>query len=113
MQEGVRKCLLITVLISLGLTALMFFLGRFFMRFFIDPAETGIMNSSMQYVRTTSVFYVILGVNFIVRFALAGVGRTFASPACWLTSTLLCVACYKPMMDSAKRALEKRLQPAE
>lgn len=54
-QEGVRKCLLITVLISLGLTALMFFLGRFFMQLFIDPAETGIMDSSMQYVRTTSV----------------------------------------------------------
>lgn len=140
-REGVRKCLGITVLISLGLTALMFLFGRFFMRLFIDPAETAIMDSSMQYVRITSVFYVILGVNFIVRFALTGVGKTiipmavgiseiltraavtyllvyrigfmgmtFASPACWLTSTLLCVVCYKPMMDSAKKALERHLQ---
>lgn len=143
-REGVRKCLLITVCISLGLTALMFLFGQFFMQLFIDPAETAIMDSSMQYVRITSVFYVILGVNFIIRFALTGVGKTiipmavgiseiltraavtyllvyrigflgmtFASPACWLTSTLLCVVCYKPMMDSAKRALEKRLQPTE
>lgn len=140
-REGVRKCLSITILISLGLTALMFLFGPFFMQLFIDPAETAIMNSSMEYVHITSIFYVILGVNFIVRFALTGVGKTvipmavgiseiltraavtyllvyrigflgmtFASPACWFTSTLLCVVCYKPMMDSARKALERRLQ---
>lgn len=140
-REGVRKCLLITVLISLVLTALMLLFGRFFMQLFIDPAETAIMDSAMEYVRITSIFYVILGVNFIVRFALTGVGKTvipmavgiseiftraavtyllvyrvgflgmtFASPACWFTSTLLCVICYKPMMHSAEKALEKTLQ---
>lgn len=143
-REGVRKCLLITVMISLGLTALMFLFGRSFMQLFIDPAETAIMGSAIQYVRITSVFYVILGVNFIVRFALTGVGKTvipmavgiteiltraavtyllvyrigfigmtFASPACWFTSTLLCVICYKPMMESARRAMEKHLRQAQ
>jgi len=84
------------------------------------------------------MFYVILGVNFIVRFALTGVGKTiipmmvgiseiltraavtyllvyrigflgmtFASPACWFTSTLLCVVCYKPMMRSAFQKYER------
>lgn len=84
------------------------------------------------------MFYIILGVNFIVRFALTGVGKTiipmmvgiseiltraavtyllvyrigfmgmtFASPACWFTSTLLCVGCYKPMMRSAFGKYEK------
>lgn len=140
-RAGVRKCLGITVAISLGLTALMFLFGRFFIQLFIDPAETAILDGAMEYIRITSLFYVILGVNFIVRFALTGVGKTvipmavgiseiltraavtyllvyrigflgmtFASPACWFTSTLLCVICYKPMMNSARKALEKRLQ---
>ena len=142
-REGVRKCLGITVGISLGLTVLVFLFGRFIMQVFIDPTETEILASAMQYIRITSIFYAILGVNFIVRFALTGVGKsiipmavgiseiltraavtyllvyrigfmgmTFASPACWFTSTLLCVLCYKPMMNSAKQLMEKRLQAA-
>lgn len=140
-RQGVRQSLGITVGISLALTALVFLSGRHFLALFIDPSETEILASAMQYIRTTSLFYVILGVNYIVRFTLTGVGKSvipmavgiseiltraavtyllvyrvgflgmaFASPACWFTSTLLCVACYKPMMGSAKRALEKRLQ---
>lgn len=140
-REGVRKCLGITVAISLGLTVLVFLFGRYIMEVFIDPAETEILDSAMQYIRITSLFYVILGVNFIVRFALTGVGKsvipmavgiseiitraavtyllvyrigfmgmTFASPACWFTSTLLCVLCYRPMMALAggkSRAVRK------
>lgn len=140
---GVKKCLWVTVAISVGLTVLVQLFGRYFMQIFIDPAETEILSAAMQYIRITSLFYVILGVNFIVRFALTGVGKsvipmavgiseiltraavtyllvyrigflgmTFASPACWFTSTLLCVICYAPMMKSAFKAQKKRLQAA-
>ena len=141
-REGVKKSLLITVAISLGLTLLIQLFGKYFMMLFIDPSETEILDAAMQYARITSVFYVILGVNFIVRFALTGVGKsvipmavgiseiitralvtyllvyrigflgmTFASPACWLTSTALCVLCYAPMMKSAERG-RKELHPS-
>lgn len=131
-REGVRKSLRLTVLISIGLTVFVFLFGRFFMMLFISSEEAKIMESGLLYMRVTSVFYIILGVNFIVRFALTGVGKTaipmmvgisevltravvtyllvyrigflgmtVASPACWFTSTLLCVLCYKPMMRSA------------
>lgn len=131
-REGVRKSLGITVAISLALTAFAFLFGRYLMLLFIRSEETEIMRSGMMYMRVTSLFYVILGVNYIVRFALTGVGKTAipmlvgisevltraavtyllvyrigffgmtaASPACWSTSTLLCVLCYKPMMKSA------------
>ncbi len=134
-REGVKKCMLITVLISLGLTGFVFLFGRYFMLLFVGAEETGILESGLLYMRMTSIFYVILGVNYIVRFALTGVGKTiipilvgvteiltraavtyllvyrigflgmiFASPACWLTSTLLCVLCYAPMMKSAAKA---------
>lgn len=142
-RQGVRQSLGITVGISLALTALVFMFGRHFLALFIDPSETEIITSATRYIRTTSLFYVILGVNYIVRFTLTGVGKsvipmavgiseiltraavtyllvyrigflgmTFASPACWFTSTLLCVVCYKPMINSAQKALEKRLQAA-
>lgn len=142
-RQGVRQSLGITVGISLALTALVFMFGRHFLALFIDPSETEIITSATRYIHTTSLFYVILGVNYIVRFTLTGVGKsvipmavgiseiltraavtyllvyrigflgmTFASPACWFTSTLLCVVCYKPMINSAQKALEKRLQAA-
>lgn len=143
-REGVKKCMLITVLISLGLTGFVFLFGRYFMLLFVGAEEAGILESGLLYMRITSIFYIILGVNFIVRFALTGVGKTiipmlvgvteiltraavtyllvyrigflgmtFASPACWFTSTLLCVLCYAPMMKSAAKALKKSEVGAE
>lgn len=137
-REGVRKSLSLTILISISMTAFVFLFGRFFMMLFVNGSETEILESGMLYMRVTSMFYIILGVNFIVRFALTGVGKTiipmmvgiseiltraavtyllvyrigfmgmtFASPACWFTSTLLCVGCYKPMMRSAFGKYEK------
>lgn len=133
-REGVKKSLSKTVAISLSLTLLIQLCGKYFMMLFIDPSETAILDEAMLYARITSAFYVILGINFIVRFALTGVGKsvipmavgvseiitralvtyllvyrigflgmTFASPACWLTSTMLCVICYAPMMKSAEK----------
>jgi putative MATE family efflux protein len=137
-REGVRKSLSLTIVISICMTVFVFLFGRYFMMLFIDGSETEIMESGMMYMRTTSMFYIILGINFIVRFALTGVGKTiipmmvgiseiltraavtyllvyrigflgmtFASPACWFTSTLLCVVCYGPMMRSAFRKYDR------
>ena len=102
------------------------------MTLFIAPQESWILASGLRYIRTTSLFFGILGVNYVVRFALIGVGKTiipmavglseiatraavtfllvrqfgftgmiFASPACWFTSTALCLACYPSMMKKA------------
>ena len=137
-REGVRKSLSLTIRISISLTVFVFLFGRFFMMLFVKKSETEILALGMMYMRITSIFYILLGVNFIVRFALIGVGKTaipmmvgiseiltraavtyflvyrigflgmtFASPACWFTSTLLCVVCYKPMIHSAFRRCER------
>lgn len=137
-QEGVRKSIRLTIMISIAMTVFVFLFGSLFMRLFVDGSETEILESGIRYMRITSSFYIILGVNFIVRFALTGVGKTiipmavgiseiltrtavtyllvyrigflgmtFASPACWFTSTLLCVVCYKPMMRSAFEQYKK------
>lgn len=133
-REGVRKSLGITVTICLLLTVFVFLFGKYFMLLFIGPDETEIFASGITYMRITSIFYVILGVNYVIRFTLVGIGKsaipmlvgiseivtraavtylliyrigflgmTFASPACWFTSTLLCVICYVPMMRHAAK----------
>lgn len=135
-RKGVKTSLRMTLSISVGLTIFVYLFGRLFMELFVSPSETDILASGLRYMRTTSLFYVILGVNFAIRFALVGAGKTviplavgiseiltragvtfllvyrigfmgmtFASPACWLTSTVLCLACYPSMM---KKALEER-----
>lgn len=133
-REGVRKSLGITVTICILLTVFVFLFGKYFMLLFIGPDETEIFASGITYMRITSIFYVILGVNYVIRFTLVGIGKsaipmlvgiseivtraavtylliyrigflgmTFASPACWFTSTLLCVICYVPMMRHAAK----------
>lgn len=135
-REGVTKSLQMTLVLGVGLTVFVHLFGRLFMGLFVSPRETGILASGLRYMCTTSLFYVILGVNFVIRFALIGVGKTviplavgvseiltraavtfllvyrigfmgmtLASPACWFTSTLLCLVCYPLMM---KKAFEKR-----
>lgn len=141
-REGVRRCTGITVAVCAGLTAFAQLFGRFFMLLFVGPEDAGILASGLMYMRTTSVLYVVLGVNYVIRFALIGVGKSaipmlvglseiatraavtyllvyrigfagmaFASPACWVTSTILCGLCYAPMMHSAEGRL--RAAPAE
>lgn len=138
-REGVRKSMGITVSVCLGLTVFVFLFGRYFMLLFIGPEETEILASGMTYMRITSMFYVILGINYVIRFTLVGaqksaipmmvgiseiatraavtyllvyrigfLGMTVASPACWFTSTLLCVICYAPMMRRAAQTLAGR-----
>lgn len=138
-RKGVRKSIGITVFVCLGLTMFVFLFGRYFMLLFIGPEETDILASGITYMRITSMFYVILGANYVIRFTLVGVGKsaipmmvgiseiatraavtylliyrigflgmTFASPACWFTSTLLCVLCYAPMMRRAAKTLAGR-----
>lgn len=134
-RAGVMKSLQMTLTVSAVLTAFVYLFGQGFMTLFVAPQESLILASGLRYMRTTSLFYVILGVNFVIRFALIGVGKTiipmavgiseiatraavtfllvrrigfagmtFASPACWFTSTALCLACYPFMM---KRAFAK------
>lgn len=75
-REGVRKSLQMTLAVSVALTAFVYLLGQWFMTLFIAPQESRILASGLRYIRTTSLFFGILGVNYVVRFALIGVGKT-------------------------------------
>ena len=42
---------------------------------FVGKDESEVIRLGIQYVRFTSCFYIILGVNFVIRFVLTGVGQ--------------------------------------
>lgn len=75
-REGMRKCMQITVGLSLVMTLLILLFGKYFMVLFVGSAEHGIIDSGTLYMNVTSAFYFILGVNFVVRFTLVGLGET-------------------------------------
>jgi len=75
-REGMRKCMQITIGLSLVSALLIFFFGKYFMVLFVGGGEQGIIDSGTLYMKITSVFYFILGVNFVVRFTLVGLGET-------------------------------------
>ena len=140
-REGMMKSLQMTLTVSIALTAFVYLFGQWFMTLFVAPQESRILASGLRYMRTTSLFFVILGVNYVIRFALIGVGETiipmavgiseiatraavtfllvrhigftgmtFASPACWLTSTGLCLACAPFMMKKSFAQRKIRLR---
>lgn len=75
-RTGVRKCLVLTMGISVMMTGFVFVFGNRFMQLFIGENEAQILTLGLQYMRVTSAFYWILGLNFVIRFALIGVGKT-------------------------------------
>ena len=52
------------------------FFSRQFMSLFVSSNEFHIINLGVQYISFTSVCYFVLGINFIVRFVLTGVGES-------------------------------------
>lgn len=75
-REGACACMKITVGISLGATLLVYLFAGCFMRIFVGAQETEIIAAGVQYLRMTSLFYFVLGINFTIRFVLIGLGKS-------------------------------------
>lgn len=75
-KEGARSCLKITISISIITALIINLFGEQFMLLFVGSEETKVIELGVQYVRFTSLFYIILGVNFVIRFVLTGVGQS-------------------------------------
>lgn len=75
-HEGARDTLKITISLSLIVAVFVHFFSGEFMTLFVDSSETNVISLGIQYISFTSLCYFILGVNFIVRFVLTGVGQS-------------------------------------
>lgn len=74
-KEGAKDCLKITVAISVVAAFVIYFFGNSFMLLFVGKEATTVIDLGVSYIQFTSLFYVVLGVNFVIRFVLTGVGQ--------------------------------------
>lgn len=76
-KEGVRKCTIISLTVSIvgGLFLLIF--GGYFVTFFIEDATPFIISRARIYMNTNAITFWILGLLFIYRNTLQGIGSSF------------------------------------
>lgn len=74
-RTGVRRCFQMSIVCSLVCGALVVFGGRFLVGMFISGVEPEVMAQAQQYLNTIAVFYVFLGMIFVYRNALQGMGN--------------------------------------
>lgn len=75
-RSGAKDTLKITVLLSLIVAFFAQFFGKEFMSLFVQNSENHVISLGIQYISCTSLCYFILGINFVVRFVLTGVGES-------------------------------------
>lgn len=73
--KGAKDALKVTITLSLIVAIIAHLFSGQFMGLFVSGKETEIISLGRQYISFTSCCYFILGVNFIVRFVLTGVGQ--------------------------------------
>ena len=76
-KEGVKKSTIISIIISLLAAALLIFLGKWFVTLFIDNPTTEIFAYAQEVFNYSAAFYIPLGLIFIYRNALQGIGESF------------------------------------
>ncbi|MEG1483175.1 MATE family efflux transporter [Clostridium sp.] len=76
-KEGVKKCSIISLIISIisGIVVVSF--GGEFTKLFISDASAEVVAYSQQYLNTVAIFFTILGLLFIYRNTLQGIGDAF------------------------------------
>lgn len=76
-KEGVKKCSIISLIISIISGIIVVIFGGSFTRLFISDASPEVIAYSQQYLNTVAIFFTILGLLFIYRNALQGIGDAF------------------------------------
>lgn len=75
-REGARDTLKITLSLSLIVALFAHLFSPQFMSLFVSQEELKVISLGVRYITFTSLCYFILGINFVVRFVLTGVGET-------------------------------------
>ena len=73
---GVRKCTWITLIVNALSGVLVVLLGSYIVQLFIPAENIEALPLSQQYLNTVAIFFPILGLLFLYRFTLQGVGNT-------------------------------------
>lgn len=77
LEQGYRKSMLLMTVFTLMILLIMQLFGREITSIFVDASETQVIDMGAMALRISSIFYVFLGVIYIVRGVLNGVGDSF------------------------------------
>ena len=76
-KDGVKKCSIVSLIVSIVCGLVVVFFGDSFTRLFIKGASSDVIRYSQQYLNTVAIFFPILGLLFIYRSSLQGIGDAF------------------------------------
>ena len=76
-KEGVKKCTMISIIISIASTIIVVLFGGAFTKMFISGNDLEVIETAKHYLNTVSIFYIPLGLIFIYRNTLQGIGESF------------------------------------
>lgn len=76
-KEGVKKCTMISIIVSVVSTLIVVLFGGAFANMFINGGDLEVIETAQHYLNTVSIFYIPLGLIFIYRNTLQGIGESF------------------------------------
>ncbi|MFU7516062.1 MATE family efflux transporter [Clostridium sp. HCS.1] len=76
-KEGVKKSAIISIIVSIISTIIVVLFGGTFTKMFMSGNDMEVISYAKQYLNTVSIFYIPLGLIFIYRNTLQGVGESF------------------------------------
>ena len=76
-KDGVKECTKISIITSIIAGAVLIFLGKYFVMMFISNPDAEILKYAQQVLDISAIFFIPLGLIFIYRNALQGIGDSF------------------------------------
>lgn len=73
-RDGIRISIRVSMLYCIFSILFLCLLGKYTAYLFLDPSETEIIRLAVQYMRLNAIFYPVLGILFILRNSLQGMG---------------------------------------
>ena len=74
---GVKKCVQISIITSLISAMVLIFLGKYFVMMFVSNPDAEILSYAQQVLNISAIFFIPLGLRFVYRNALQGIGDSF------------------------------------
>ena len=74
---GVKKCVQISIITSLISAMVLIFLGKYFVMMFVSTPDAEILSYAQQVLNISAIFFIPLGLIFVYRNALQGIGDSF------------------------------------
>ena len=76
-QEGVKKCTIISIITSIIAGIVLVLFGKYFVLMFLESPDQTVIGYATQCLNIAAIFFIPLGLIFIYRNALQGIGDSF------------------------------------